>query len=208
MNITKYISIATIITSGFYSSLNADSLSFDLKDPKGVNNAQFQLDAPLEQISGFANGVSGAVSFDPSKPEMISGSIVIDAASITVGNPVMLDHLHGSGWVDVKKYPEVSFIIESASNLKETKKGITMDVTGTFSLKGTSKKITAPVVVTYLKDKLGARINSKDAKGDLLVIRSDFSISRSEFGIKPGQNLDKVSDDIEISLRVVGSHAK
>ena len=31
--------------------------NFDFKDPKGVNNATFKLDAPLEAISGSANGI-------------------------------------------------------------------------------------------------------------------------------------------------------
>ena len=43
--------------------------TFDFKDPKGVNNATFRLDAPLETINGSANGISGTLTVDPSKPD-------------------------------------------------------------------------------------------------------------------------------------------
>ena len=43
----------------------AGPLSFDFTDPKGVNNAVFKLDAPLEAINGSANGIGGTVQFDP-----------------------------------------------------------------------------------------------------------------------------------------------
>ena len=33
-------------------------MDFDFKDPKGVNNATFKLDAPLEAINGSATTVS------------------------------------------------------------------------------------------------------------------------------------------------------
>ena len=46
----------------------AAPLSFDFKDPKGVNNVQFKLDAPLESITGTGTGISGRVSFDPARP--------------------------------------------------------------------------------------------------------------------------------------------
>jgi len=63
-----------------------------------------------------------------------------------------------------------------------------------------------PVQLTYLKDKLAARMPSQ--KGDLLVIRSNFTIKRSDFNINPGQFEDKVSDAIEITLSIAGASPK
>ena len=60
----------------FASVLLAAPQTFDFKDPKGVNTASFKLDAPLEAISGSANGISGTVTFDPANPGATKGKIV------------------------------------------------------------------------------------------------------------------------------------
>ena len=92
--------------------------TFDFKDPKGVNNAIFKLDAPLEAINGSATGISGTVSYDPENPSGTKGKIVIAASSLHVGNPMMKDHLQSEQWMDVKKYPEVTFDVSELKNVK------------------------------------------------------------------------------------------
>ena len=82
----------------------------------------------------------------------------------------------------------------------------TADVTGIFTLHGVSKEITAPVKLTYLKDKLSARV--PNLKGDLLVIRANFVINRNDFNIQKGQFEDKVADNIDLSLSIAGASAK
>jgi hypothetical protein len=37
------------------------------------------------------------------------------------------------------------------------------------------------------------------------VIRSKFVVKRDDFGIRPGEKLEKVSNEIEISLNVAGA---
>src|SRR5512147_2263421 len=74
--------------------------TFDFKDPKGVNNAVFKLDAPLEAIQGSANGISGSVTFDPQAPASTKGKIVVTTASLQVPNGMMNQHLHGEQWMD------------------------------------------------------------------------------------------------------------
>ena len=44
--------------------------------------------------------------------------------------------------------------------------------------------------------------------GDLLVIRANFSIKRSDFGLMPGQMQDKVSETIELTLSIAGASAR
>lgn len=192
-----------IVLTCLASAAVAAPQSFDFKDPKGVNNVLFRLDAPLESVSGSASGISGTVTFDSEKPETTKGKIVVASASLAVPNPMMKGHLHSDKWLDVEKFPEITFEAKELKNVKTTGNVTAADAIGTFTLKGVSKEITVPVQLTYLKDKLQARVPGK--AGDLLVIRANFNIKRSEFNINPGQYEDKVSDAIELKLSIAGA---
>jgi len=188
------------------ASIFAAPETFDFKDPKGVNNAIFKTDAVLESINGAANGVSGTVSFDPQNPGATTGKIVVAANSLTVPNKMMNGHLFSPMWLDVEKYPEITFEVKELKNVKTTGETTTADALGTFTLHGVSKELTTPVKLTYLPDKLGQRV--PNMKGDLLVVRTNFEIKRSDFRINAGQNNDKVSDEISLSLSIAGAAAK
>jgi len=45
-------------------------------------------------------------------------------------------------------------------------------------------------------------------EGDLLVIRSTFTVKRNEFNINPGQYEDKVANEIELTLSIAGASPK
>src|SRR5438477_12851058 len=193
--------VASFILAWF-AAASAAPVDFDFKDPKGVNNVIFKTDAPLESINGTATGISGTVTFDPDNPGAVKGKIIVQANSLHLGNPMQKEHLHSDKWLDVMKYPEISFEVESVKNVRTQGNVTTADVTGKMSLHGLARTITVPVKMTYLKDKLKAR-TGKD--GDLLVIRADFKIKRSDFGINPGQMEEKVSDDIELNMSIAGA---
>jgi polyisoprenoid-binding protein YceI len=198
MKLTHIIPLVTLATAVY-----AAPQSFDFKDPKGVNVATFKLDAPLESISGSASGISGTVSFDVENPAATTGKIVVASESLTVGNPMQKEHLHSATWLDVAKYPEITFEAKSLANVKTTGNVTTADITGTLTLHGVSKEVTVPVKLTYLKDKLSARVPKMN--GDLLVVRATFTVSRSEFNIQKGQYEDKVSNTIELTLSIAGA---
>jgi polyisoprenoid-binding protein YceI len=180
--------------------------TFDFKDPKGVNNVVFKLDAPLEAIQGSASGISGSVTFDPESGSCKQGKLVVSTASLHVPNPMMKQHLHGGQWMDVAKHPEITFETRELRNVKVSGGTTTADAVGTLTIKGVSREITAPVKLTYLKDKLGQRV--PNLKGDLLVLRSTFAINRSDFGINPEAPQDKVADEIQLTLSIAGAAAR
>lgn len=198
--------LALAVASATLTTTLAETLTFDFKDPKGVNNIVFKLDAPLESINGMTTGVSGTVTLDTANPATTTGKIVVPADTLHVPNPVMKEHLQGPKWLDTNSYPEISFEIKEVTNIQRDGNTGTADVKGMFLLRGVTKEITVPVKLTYLPGKLKAR--GGDKEGDLLVVRSSFKLNRSDFGIQPGQATDKVSEEIDISLSLAGSCPK
>ena len=201
---TRILALLTVAAMSVVVS--AAPQTFDFKDPKGVNNAVFKLDALLEAITGSANGISGTVTFDPADPGATKGKIVVATSSLQVPNSTMKEHLHGNQWLDVQANKEITFEARSLANVKTTGENTTADVTGTLTIKGVAKEVTAPVKFSYLKDKLSQRVPNQ--KGDLLVIRANFAIKRSDFGINPKAPADKVADTIDLTLSIAGASPK
>ncbi len=198
----KPIATLFIVIAATWATLAAPQ-TFDFKDPKGVNNAVFKLDAPLEAINGSANGISGTVTFDPANPAATKGKIVVAASSLHVPNPMMKEHLHSGMCMDVANNGEITFELKELKNTKTAGDKTTADATGTLTIKGVAKEVTVPVTLTYLPDKLGQRV--PNMKGDLLVVRANFAIKRTDFGINPKAPEEKVSDTIDLTLSIAGA---
>jgi len=192
----------------FARAATAAPQMYDFKDPnpKTVNNAKFKLVAPKETIEGNANGISGTVTFDPTNPAATKGKIVVDGKSLTVPNGMMKQHLQSPTWVDVAKYPEITFEIKELKNVKTEADTTTADAVGMFTLKDVSKELTMPVTLNYKPGKLADREPGK--QGDLLVVKTSFDIKRSDYNVNAHNGEDKVADKIELTLGVVGSAAK
>lgn len=185
----------------------AGTMKFDFKDPKGVNTVLFTLDAPLESISGSANGITGAIEFDPDRPAATKGRIEVASKTMHVPNPTMKDHMHGKDWMDVANHPSLAFEVDSLSNVRKEGDVVLADAEGKLTIKGATRNVRVPVKITHLKDKLAARTNNA-MKGDLLVVRASFTVKRTDFGINPGAPTDKVSDEIALSLSIAGAAPK
>jgi polyisoprenoid-binding protein YceI len=165
----------------------------------------FKLKGPFGAIEGSANGVSGSVVFDPQKPSATSGKLAVTTASMEVPNPLMKEHMHSGQWMDVTKFPEITFKTKEFKNAKTKDDTTTADVVGTLTMKNVAKEIIAPVQLTFLPDKLGQRV--PNTRGDLLVLRSTFSIKRSDFGIGAVGNRGP-SDEVELVLSAAGASAR
>ena len=186
------------------AQLSSAPVSFDFKDPKGVNAVQFHLDSLLEPISGTASGVSGEVKYDPANPAATQGVITVSAKSLVVPNKMMNEHMLGTDWLATEAHPEITFALTELTNVRTQASETTAVAKGTLTLKGVTKPVSIPVKLSHLPDAYGKRMNKPGLKGDLLVIRGEFSIVRADFGIQPGKNEDKVSPEVKLTLGIVG----
>lgn len=194
----KFISLFLLSVSALWSEVK----SFDFKDAKGVNTVIFQLDALLESINGSAGGISGTVSFDPESPESTKGSILLEASSLRVDNPVLQEHMHGEDWLNVSKFPHIEFSLSNLRKISTEGRTVKAVADGKMSIRQVTLKMNIPVEITYLEGMLEKR---NRIPGDLLVVRSKFTVKRDDFGIRPGEYLDKVANEIDISINLAGA---
>ena len=178
-------------------------LTFDFKDPKGVNGFLFLLDSTLEPIAGTGTGLSGTVQFDPTDPTTATGTIKAEAKSLRTTNERMASVLAGADWLDVEKNPtvEVKLIKVTAAEavaVNTVQTQVAVEVT----IKGKTVPMTIPVKATYLPGRLGDRVMG--AKGDLLMLRSQFTVKRGDFAIKPDTGPDVVAEEIQITVAIAG----
>ena len=204
MTITMKLLLLSILVTPGIVNLSAETLSFDFADPKGVNTINFNMDALLESINGNGKGVSGRVQFDPLAPNKTTGTIELDTTSLHVANPTMKGHMLGNKWMDVKNHPDIQLKVASLRNVETTGNITSAEIVGELTVKGVTRQITANATLTYLKGKLKARIGPRGPEGDLLVIRTKFSIFRSDFGIGSDDISERVAEEIEISLSLAG----
>ncbi len=185
---------------------------FYVNDPAGRNAVGFSSKAPLEDIIGTTNKITGYVVFDPAKGiEGGRGSFLVPVASLDTGIPLRNEHLTGANWLDAEKHPEITFRFDEAKNVKlvkQTAEFQTYDalLVGEFNLHGQSVKLEVPARFTYMKESAKTRTR---LPGDLLAGRAEFKIKLSDFGVSGPAGADligaKVADEIDIQVSFVST---
>ena len=150
----------------------------------------------ITTVRGSFRNVTGTIDFDPAHPEQASVEAVIDTTSMTTtGVQQRDDHLKSADFLEVEKYPTITFkstkVVPSADG-KEAK------VTGDLTIHGVTRPVTMDV--EYL-----GQLNSPF--GD---VRAGFAattkINREDFGLTWNMALEAggwlVGKDITINLEV------
>lgn len=196
-----------VLTSTAASGALAESAEYDFKDPKGVNTVAFVLDSVLEPIFGVATGTGGKILFDPEHPEATTGTITVDAKTMHVPNLGMKRTIHNAEWLNVSKHKTIEFTFKKVTKYVRAHDGsFELMVVGDFTCKGITKEITVPVSVMFLPGQLSSRTSR--LKGDLLVLRSKFSVDRRDYNIKPDMGGDVVATEVEIRISIAGGHVR
>ena len=185
---------------------------FHVNDPMGRNSVTFKSQAPLEDIIGTTNQITGYINFDPQNPDKGGhGKLTVAVASLNTGIPLRNEHLLGADWLDASKYPDITIEIEKVKDIKKvksTKGSATYDVTivADLSIHGKTRRVDVAGRITYLKESEQTRTK---LAGDLLAMRATFAVNLNDFDITgpKGSGLigSKVGETIEIEVSVLGS---
>lgn len=178
--------------------------TFNFADRGGRNQASFYSTTPLEDIRGLSNDVKGTVTFNVNDIKTLKGKISVSTASIKTAIDLRDEHLRSADWLDAEKYPEITFTIKSVKDVKQVADNqLQIKVVGDFALKGVTKETTADATLTYLDESEQTKMR---APGDLLGVKSTFNIKLSDYGVKNKIIGQKVAENIEVSINMVGSN--
>ena len=150
----------------------ADEYDYDLVHSSVTFKAR-HLD--ISWIHGRFNQVDGKFAIDRQDPTKSKFNLTIKADSVDTGNAARDEHLRQPDYFDVKQFPTIEF---KSTAVKAISGGY--EVTGDFTMHGTTKKIT----ITLLG---GKEIEARGVKRvgfatEVKLKRSDFGFDKSAIG--------------------------
>ena len=157
--------IGTVVGAGGKSASAADEYDYDLVH-SSVSFKARHLD--ISWIHGRFNEVEGKFSLDRENPSKSTFALTIKTDSVDTANKARDEHLRQPDYFDTKQFPTIEF---KSTSTKAIEGGY--EVTGDFTMHGTTKKVT--IVLMGGKE--------HDFKGTKRVAFStELSLKRSDFG--------------------------
>ncbi|MCH7963717.1 MAG: YceI family protein [Bacteroidetes bacterium] len=197
--------IMTAAFAGGFDINTKGEQTFSFKDKVGRNQATFFSTTPLEDITGMSTDVWGTVSFDIEDVEnTLKGEILISTASLKSGIDLRDEHISSADWLDAEKFPTISFKIKEVTGIEKIEDNkLKAKVLGEFTVHGVTMEVESEVTLVYLEEN---EMTKMRLPGDLLGVRAKININLSDYGIQHMVLDQKVSDEIEINVNIVGSN--
>ena len=199
--LTTLLAAALSATTVQYAA--AEPQTFNFQDPKGVNGIAFISDSTFEPFVGMGGGVQGEVTFDPDDPAATTGELSVAVDEMSVINPTMTDHMRGEGWLEGSERPRLIVSLNEVTDHRTAEDGTqVLDMDATISLGAMEIQKPIEVSATLLPD--GVEVRGGAPSGDLLVLRSTFTVDRAELGIKPDMGGEEVARSIRVIAPLTG----
>lgn len=137
-------------------------------------------------VEGRFKRFDAQIRFNPAKPETSQISFTVDTGSATLGVPETDAELPKATWFNVPKFPQATFQSSAVKGLGAGK----FEVAGKLSIKGYSRDIVVPVVLTQ--------------SGATTVASGSFGLKRLAFKIGENEWSDTsmVADDVQVKFKL------
>jgi polyisoprenoid-binding protein YceI len=185
------ISLPAILLAG---ALAASAATYEI-DP-AHSSAQFTVKhMMISNVHGQFSKVAGTLEFNDSNPAMASVKATIDASTVNTQEPKRDEHLKSPDFLDVAKFPNITFQSTSFRKVENGK----YKVAGDLTIHGVTKRVVLDVD--------GPTAEVKDPWGNARVgINGTTKISRSDYGLTWNKALEAggvlVGDEVTITLEV------
>jgi polyisoprenoid-binding protein YceI len=153
----------------------------------------------ISNVRGRFTDFEGTITYDPKDITKSAVKVTIKTPSITTENAPRDNDLRNSEFLDVAKFPEMTF----TSN-KVEKRGSQLVLTGDLTIKGVTKRVEIPFTFTGpINDPWGNQRIA--AEGSTTINRRDYGVTYNQ-AMKDGTAV--VADEVKINLSVEGVKAK
>jgi len=154
----------------------------------------FQVRHFMTQVAGKFQKFDGQIEINREEPERSTVRFTIDAASVDTNQERRDNHLRSADFFDVENHPKITFASTSVRPAGDE----TYEVTGDFTMRGVTKRITLPVrVLGELKDPWG---------NHRIGFAVETTINRKDYGVSWNQTLDQgglvLGDDVKVSINL------
>jgi polyisoprenoid-binding protein YceI len=147
----------------------------------------------VANTTGTFRTFDGTIELDRANLAGSSVEFTIDAASIDTDNENRDKHLRSADFFDVVNHPKITFKSSSIAQ----KSANEFDVTGDFTMRGVTKRITLPV--TFLGF-------AKTARGEKSGVEIETTINRKDYGVAYNRALEEgglmLGEDVKIAINL------
>jgi len=136
-------------------------------------------------VEGRFKRFDAQLTFDPARPEASKMALTVDIASATLGAPETDAELPKATWFNTAKFPQATFRSSAVKSLGGGK----FEVSGELGIKGLTRNVVVPVVVTQ--------------SGTATTATGTFPLKRLAFQM--GQNgwadTSMLADDVQVKFK-------
>lgn len=149
----------------------------------------------VSNVTGEFKKVKGIASTDENDLTGLKVEVALDAASVNTDHAKRDDHLKGGDFLDVARYPTITFVSKKVVKVGENR----LKVVGDLTLHGVTREVTVDVD--------GPTPEVKDPGGNIRRgATGTLKINRKDFGVAWHKTLDNgglvVGDDVNITVEV------
>lgn len=182
------VALIVFTTLGMIAAAAAQAGTWQI-DPNH-SSAQFSVrHLGVSTVRGAFTKVSGSAQYDPSNPTKNSLNATIQAASIDTRVEMRDNDLRSPNFLDVQKYPTITFQSKQVKSAGSGK----LQISGDLTIHGVTKEVTLDVD--------GPAAPIKDPWGNQRIGASaSTTINRKDFGVNGASGV--VGDDISITIDV------
>jgi polyisoprenoid-binding protein YceI len=185
---SRFLSAFAIVFLLTLSAASQDRNTWQMDPPH--SSAQFSVrHLGVSTVRGAFTKVSGTVQYDANDPSKDSLQATIDATSVDTRVEMRDNDLRSSNYLDVQKYPTITFVSKKVEAAGAGK----LKITGDLTIHGVTKEVVLDVD--------GPSAPIKDPWGNQRMgVSATTTINRMDFGVAGGKGM--IGDDISITLDI------